>query len=391
MPHCASAPFSRLTFQRYMQVIPEGARCVKGVGDRGWGFFASRQTCRSRRRGQGSRGARPRQRPEGLEVGAVRQTMWRAEKIAVGSRGVRGVGRCAHQCRWARRSASPGEAAGHSFARVDLVAGMMGFAVLRSTGSIRTERPRRCRSRNCRGRRRGGHDLHDPRPTEFSGGAHAAAAAGSSVVVGARGRGGRAARSRPTRFDGGRRRPRRCCVPRRAATRSRKAPTVWAGQGLDRLHRGPADQPGALLGDPAPAHLGVGLVVLGGHPGPAAQLLGGAEAVHVADLGDEHRAEDRADPRDLSAPRIAGVADQPSTDDAGEHVDLEVQVLDQPAQRDGPGPGTGRAAGRVSRRSSRSIPPMPNRSVSETWIPHLASTACTWALHLLRRPTSLAR
>ena len=45
----------------------------------------------------------------------------------------RGWGRCAHQCRCARRSASRW-AAGHSFAR----AGMMGFAVLRSTGSIRT-------------------------------------------------------------------------------------------------------------------------------------------------------------------------------------------------------------------------------------------------------------
>src|SRR6266540_6213815 len=41
---------------------------------------------------------------------------------------------------------------------------------------------------------------------------------------------------------------------------------------LDRLHCRPADQPGALFGDPAQVDVGVGLVVLGGQPGPAREL-----------------------------------------------------------------------------------------------------------------------
>jgi len=45
-----------------------------------------------------------------------------------------------------------------------------------------------------------------------------------------------------------------------------------SGQHLDRLHRRPADQTRALLGDPAAVHVGVGFVVLGRQPGPAGQL-----------------------------------------------------------------------------------------------------------------------
>src|SRR6478735_8430735 len=44
-----------------------------------------------------------------------------------------------------------------------------------------------------------------------------------------------------------------------------------------------------------------------------------------------------------------------------------------------------------SSRSSSSVPARPNRSVIDTWMPHLASTAWIWALQLLRIPTSLAR
>ena len=51
------------------------------------------------------------------------------------------------------------------------------------------------------------------------------------------------------------------------------------GDGLDRLDRGPADQAGALLGDPSAVDVGVGLMVLGSQPGPAGQL--GAEAKRV--------------------------------------------------------------------------------------------------------------
>ena len=71
------------------------------------------------------------------------------------------------------------------------------------------------------------------------------------------------------------------------------------GQELDRLHRGPSDQSGALFGDPATVDMGVGLVVLGGEPGPAGQLCGGTEPGDVADLGNEHRGQHRPDPGDL--------------------------------------------------------------------------------------------
>jgi hypothetical protein len=59
-------------------------------------------------------------------------------------------------------------------------------------------------------------------------------------------------------------------------------PGAWADQ-LDRLHRGPTDQRGALLGDPTTVH--VGLVVLGGQPCPTGQLWRGGESRDVADLG----------------------------------------------------------------------------------------------------------
>ena len=51
---------------------------------------------------------------------------------------------------------------------------------------------------------------------------------------------------------------------------------------LDRFHRRPADQPRSLLGDRAAAHVGVGLVVLGGEPGPARQLRRVVEPGDVA-------------------------------------------------------------------------------------------------------------
>ena len=74
-----------------------------------------------------------------------------------------------------------------------------------------------------------------------------------------------------------------------------------------------------------------------GAPGPAGQLGGGVESGDVADLGHEYRAEDRPDPGDLLDRHITGVAGQPAPDDAGEQVDLKVQVLDEPAQRTDPG------------------------------------------------------
>ena len=52
----------------------------------------------------------------------------------------------------------------------------------------------------------------------------------------------------------------------------------------------------ALFGDPALVGVGVGLVELGGHARPRAQMPGGGETVHVADLGHEDRRGDRPDP-----------------------------------------------------------------------------------------------
>jgi hypothetical protein len=72
--------------------------------------------------------------------------------------------------------------------------------------------------------------------------------------------------------------------------------TVFVGA-LDGFDRGPAHQPRSLLGDPPAVHRGIGLMVLRGQPGPAGQLRCPAESAHLADLGDEHRGQDRPPPR----------------------------------------------------------------------------------------------
>ena len=61
------------------------------------------------------------------------------------------------------------------------------------------------------------------------------------------------------------------------------------GNPLNGLDRSPADQGRALLGDPATVHVGVGLVMGRGQPGPRRQLPGAGEPTDVADLRDEHR------------------------------------------------------------------------------------------------------
>ena len=63
--------------------------------------------------------------------------------------------------------------------------------------------------------------------------------------------------------------------PRRSAirVRIRGHRGRWSVAGLD---RGPAHQLRALLGDPAAVHGGVGLAVPRSQPGPAGQLVGGA-------------------------------------------------------------------------------------------------------------------
>jgi hypothetical protein len=45
-----------------------------------------------------------------------------------------------------------------------------------------------------------------------------------------------------------------------------------------------------LLGDPTPVQLRLGFPMPGRQPSPRAQLLRTGKAGHVADLGDEHRA-----------------------------------------------------------------------------------------------------
>jgi hypothetical protein len=49
------------------------------------------------------------------------------------------------------------------------------------------------------------------------------------------------------------------------------------GHPLYGLDRRPPNKSAALLGDPAPVHGGVGLVVFRGQPGPAGQLCRAAE------------------------------------------------------------------------------------------------------------------
>ena len=65
-------------------------------------------------------------------------------------------------------------------------------------------------------------------------------------------------------------------------------------------------------------------------PGPRGQLARAREPGDVADLGDEHRPEQRADPGDLLDRGVAGISSQPVGDQPGEGVDLEVQHLDHP-------------------------------------------------------------
>src|SRR4051812_18963171 len=83
------------------------------------------------------------------------------------------------------------------------------------------------------------------------------------------------------------------------------------------------------LGDPAAVHGGVGFVVAWGQPGPAGQLGGSGEATDVADLGDEHRAQHGPDSGDVLDRPITRIVPQPVVGEPGEHLDLEVQVVDQ--------------------------------------------------------------
>ena len=96
------------------------------------------------------------------------------------------------------------------------------------------------------------------------------------------------------------------------------------GQALHGFDRSPADQPRALFGDPAAVHLRVGLVVFRCQSSPTCQLRWLAEAADVPDLGNKHRAEYWADPRNGLNGLIAGVSTQPVSNQLGEQLDLAV-------------------------------------------------------------------
>jgi hypothetical protein len=77
----------------------------------------------------------------------------------------------------------------------------------------------------------------------------------------------------------------------------------------------------------------VGLAQPGCQPGPRAQPARVVEATHVTDLGDEHRAQHRADAAQRLHGLVAGMALQPAVDAGVALADLAVIELDQIAQR----------------------------------------------------------
>jgi hypothetical protein len=80
--------------------------------------------------------------------------------------------------------------------------------------------------------------------------------------------------------------------------------------------------PGALLGDPATVHGGVGLAVPGGEPSPGAHLGWSREAGHVAEFGGEHRGQHRTDATDLLDDPVAGIRGELPADESVEGSDL---------------------------------------------------------------------
>jgi len=102
---------------------------------------------------------------------------------------------------------------------------------------------------------------------------------------------------------------------------------------LDGFDRGPADQSGSLLGDPASMHGLVRLRVLRSQAGPRGQLLHTREPVHIADLGHEHRPEDRPDPGNGLHRGVAGIITEPVRGQLGGLGDVVVEALDQLQQR----------------------------------------------------------
>src|SRR5271166_7209481 len=120
----------------------------------------------------------------------------------------------------------------------------------------------------------------------------------------------------------------------------------------DRLDGPPAHQSGSLLGDRHPVDRLVGLTVLGGEPGPRAELLGALEAGDVADLGHEDGGQDLADAWELQEGPVAWVVLQLFVHIAVEHGDLTVVELQEVPE--GLDPDRGRPSGDPSRPTGHS-------------------------------------
>ena len=103
-------------------------------------------------------------------------------------------------------------------------------------------------------------------------------------------------------------------------------PAMAAG---DRLDGRPAHELGALLADAVAVDLGVRLVVAGGEPGPAGQLVGRGEPADAADLGHNDRRHSLAHVVDGLDSAIALVVSQQFVDLPFEQVDLFVEGVDQ--------------------------------------------------------------
>jgi hypothetical protein len=185
--------------------------------------------------------------------------------------------------------------------------------------------------------------------------------------------GRRAAPRTPGRQAHGRQRPRQWCG--RGVRRPARGP-AQAGVGADplyRLHRCPAGQPGALLGDAATMEVGVGLVMAGRHPDPAGQLGGTGEAGDLADLGDQHPCQHRPEPVDRLDRPVAGVAGQPC---ASHPTNRSISASSTWISRRSELTRAAKVLGSC-RWSSSSVPASPNRSLMRTGMPQAARTAWT--------------
>ena len=135
-----------------------------------------------------------------------------------------------------------------------------------------------------------------------------------------------------------------------AVARVHGAVRVRTGGQAGSIKRAPAspDEGGgadtyALLGDMPAGHLDIGLAVPRGQPGPAAQLGGAAEPVHVADLGDD----DRGQRRPVRQPRQAARSATPPPRSSGPAASAD------PARGRTPGPPASQPTPTTIRRSSR--------------------------------------